>query len=251
MMRKNMTYWSLLSAAVLLAGCGGGGGDSPSSAGSPEGVYDGSISNDLVHSTVVLDDNRYYAIYGEEIDGGLAVAGLIQGSGVPNNGSFTSADLRDYVFDGSVVSGSLSASYREGVSFNGSITEQGQTVTFTGTPANDSQYNYNTAANLSNITGGWDLTTLQGESLTLDIQPGGAFTASSPGGCTLDGTIAPRASGKNVFDVDLTFGAAPCAFPGESANGIAIESLVDGQRQLIIAGTTTDRSNGTVMFGTR
>jgi hypothetical protein len=251
MMRKNMAYGSLLSAAMLLVGCGGGGGDSPSNAGSPEGLYEGTISNGLEHNTVVLDDNRYYAIYGDETESGFVVAGLIQGSGVPNNGSFTSTDLRDYYFDGSVFTGTLSASYREGRSFNGSITEGGSTVTFTGTPPNDSEYNYDTTANLSNITGAWNLFTVQGETITLNIQTSGAFAASSSGGCDFDGTIAPRASGKNMFDVELTFGAAPCAFPDQSANGIAIESLVDGLRQLVIAGTTADRSGGTVIFGAR
>lgn len=248
-MRKNRAYWSLLSAAMLLMGCGGGGGAS-SNAGSPEGVYEGTISNGLEHNTVVLDDNRYYTIYGEEIDGVFYIAGLIQGSGVANNGSFTSTDLRDYYFDGSVFTGSLSASYREGASFNGSIREGANTVTFTGTPPVNSEYNYDTVANLSNITGSWNLTSLQGESITLNIQSSGAFTGSSDG-CSFDGTFAPRASGKNVFDVDLTFGAAPCALPGQSANGIAIESSIEGRRQLVIAGTTIDRNSGTVMFGAR
>jgi hypothetical protein len=214
------------------------------------GANPGTISNGLEHNTVILDDNRYYAIYGEEADGVFYIAGLIQGSGVANNGSFTSTNLRDYYFDGSVFTGSLSASYRERASFNGSITEGVNTVTFTGTPPANSEYNYDTAANLSNIAGSWNLASLQGESITLNIQSSGAFTGASDG-CSFDGTVAPRASGKNVFDVDLTFGAAPCALPGQSANGIAIESLVQGRRQLVIAGTTADRNSGTVMFGAR
>lgn len=252
-MRAKTTYRALLSAAMLLAGCGGGGsGESTrAGAGDIEGAYEGSISSGYTHSTVILEDGRYYAIYGQETDGVSYIVGLIQGDGVANNGSFTSTNLRDYVFDGSVYSGVLSASYREDSGFSGSISDGTNTATFTGMPLGGNPYNYKSAANLSNITGSWTLTTLQNESITMNIQSGGSFTASASGGCSFDGTILPRASGKNVFDVNLTFGPAPCELAGQSANGIALEYLIEGQRQFIIAGTTTDRISGTVMFGAR
>jgi hypothetical protein len=51
------------------------------------------------------------------------------------------------------------------------------------------------------------------------------------------GTATPRSSGKNVMNVSVTFGAAPCALPGQTATGIAINYTIaaTNQKQLIVA----------------
>lgn len=248
--------FALLSA--LLAGCGGGGGGgSPAPTPAPvvlgaEGVYEGTVSNGGIHNTLILENDQFFTLYGNAIPGGLGVAGFIQGNGKSNNGTFLSTDMKDFFANGTVVSGSLSASYTAKTTFNGSITEGSSTLTFTGTsPLKNSLYVYDTAANLANIVGAWNLSDLKGAATPLNIASSGAFTGSS-GGCTFSGTLKPRASGKNIFDLALTFGAAPCLLVGQAANGIAIEyPLSTGKRQLIIVGTNTTRSNGTALLGAR
>lgn len=243
-------------AAAILAGCGGGGSDgsdspSPNVPSSAEGVYQGTISNGNEHNTLILENGQYYSMYGRTSGGDFYVHGFLQGTGTSNNGSFTSTDLKDFHFTDVVFSGSLSASYSPGVSFNGSITEGTSTATFTGAPVPDSIYNYKTPANLANIVGSWNMTSLQGSDVALNIASSGDFTGSSDG-CTFSGTIQPRASGKNVFNVSLTFGAAPCVLPGQSANGIGFEFLLsNGQRQFIVAGTNAARDRGTFLLGAR
>ena len=101
------------------------------------------------------------------------------------------------------------------------------------------------------IAGSWSLTTLDGDGLTMNVQNNGSFTAVSSG-CGFGGTVAPRASGKNVFDVQLTFGPAPCALPGQRAAGIAVAyPLGNGRTQLLVAVVTPDRSAGQAAFGDR
>ena len=92
---------------------------------------------------------------------------------------------------------------------------------------------------------------MQGASVRLTVQANGVFAATSDG-CSFSGRLTPRLSGKNVFDMNLRFGPSPCALPGQTATGIAIDfPLGGGQRQLIVAGSTISRDYGTVMFGAR
>jgi hypothetical protein len=279
-MKKIYALGTLLSTSLLVAACGGGGGSdgdstnttstststntsgntsttvnnpkpAPTVLATAEGVYEGVVSNGSSHQTIVLDDGRYYTLYGRSANDMFLVSGLVQGTGVSFEGTFTSTDLRDYYADGTVVGGTLSAGYTAGETFNGSVKEAGQTINFLGTKLTSASYSYSTAAKLANITGTWSMTTLQGDAVSFSLQTTGAFSATSSG-CSFSGTIRPRASGKNVFDVSLQFGAAPCALPNQSASGIAVEYVTNtGSRQLIIAGTNTSRANGTVMFGLR
>ena len=254
---KTCVISSTVLLTTLLAGCGGGGGSStnqtpvsvvPSRA---EGAYSGTISNGLEHSTVVLENDDYYAIYGKTLDGVFRISGFLQGSGKSLNGGFSSTDLKDFYYTGAALSGSLSASYQPGVSLNGTIVDNGASFTFTGTAINPASYNYNTAATLANVVGTWTISDLAGVTAALTVSANGAFTTSS-GGCISTGTVTPRSSGKNVFDVNLTFGAAPCNFAGQSAHGIALEYiLAGGKRQLMVAVENASRSNGTVYFGAR
>jgi hypothetical protein len=247
---KTSVAGAVMLASVAVAGCGGGGSSDPVAGSPAQGAYEGTFASGFTHLTMVLDDNRYYTLYGEESGGVFYIAGLLQGSGNARNGSFTSTDLRDYSADGTVTSGSLSASYVAGVSFNGSVTQGPTTIPFTSAPPAISDYHYDTPANLSNITGSWAMLTMFGTPVALNIQANGAFFASDDS-CQLSGNITPRASGKNVFDVNGTFSGDACTESGQSINGIAIESTADGESELIVAATTTSRSDGTVLFGVR
>jgi hypothetical protein len=229
--QKLLTVGTVL-LSTLIAACGGGGGTSApiTQVSSAQGVYQGTVSNNRQHNTMVLENDQFYTLYGNIVNGVFGVVGFIQGNGKSNNGSFSSTDLRDFLSNGTVVSGSLSASYSPNVSFNGTITEGTSTVTFTGASLQNSSYNYNTGPSLANIVGAWSLTIIQCEIVALTISATGSFTATS-GGCNFSGTLKPRASGKNVFDVALTFGAAPCLLAGQSTSGIALEYPVGGGKR--------------------
>lgn len=240
-------------AAVALSGCGGGDDSSPASIGKAEGAYRGNTSGGQQFETIILDDDRFYSLYGTISGEMFFVAGLAQGNGTSDNGQFTSSNIRDFGVS-PPQSGTLSATYVPATSISGTVTAAGSaaTLTFAGSAIPSTEFDYSTPADLSLITGAWSLRNLDGSTTTLDIASSGAMTGASSG-CAFNGTISPRASGKNVFDISLTFGAAPCAQPGQVATGIGLTFLVNGGpiRELVLAGTNSARSSAAVAVGRR
>jgi len=263
MQLNKLVVSTLVVALFALQGCGGGGGGSGSGGGSisaappaptptAEGAYYGTLSDGRQHYTLVLENGQFYTLYGSTISNVFAVSGFLQGNGSSNNGSYSATDVKDASSNSNALaSGSLSATYTAGSSFNGTFTEGTSNVSFTGAGLAPTVYNYSTSASLAAVTGSWNMTSLHGYSTTLDISASGAFTATSSG-CSFSGTMKPRSSGKNVLDVALTFGPAPCILAGQSLNGIAINyTLTNGQHQLAIVALDQARNNSSAFFGIR
>ncbi len=257
-MTKNLLALSLTVLAI--SACGGGGSDSnpaepPQPVTKAEGAYVGKF-----HSTafpqgaiqvVVLENDDFWGLYGNaNAAGDLVVYGIVQGQGKSDNGSF-SATGRDYFYTGATSAGSVSAQYVAGTSISGTINAAGQNATFAVTTAAAMPYNYNSPANLAVLSGNWAGVTLQGAPFSLNIGNNGAYNGTSEG-CAMSGTITPRTSGKNVFDVALRFGSAPCLLPNASIKGIALAiPLANGKTQLVAAGIDTARTIGSALFAVR
>jgi hypothetical protein len=245
------------AAAAVLAACGGGGGgDSPAppAAAGPtaEGAWSGTLtgSQSTAFQLLVLEDGSYWSLYGTPVGATFLVRGFIQGQGTSSNGTFTSTNARDY---GVVppAAGNVSATYTANATIQGSVAGAGGTVNFTGTPIPDTSYDYDAAASLSAIAGSWLLNGLDNANFNVTIAANGTYTGVA-GGCSVNGAFTPRPSGKNVYNVSVSFGPAPCARPNTSASGIAVHyALAGGGHQLIVAGTTADRAAGTALFGAR
>jgi hypothetical protein len=255
---------TLLLFVLLLGGCGGGsnsGGSSASNTGTPtstpgqaQGVYDGSASTGTNFESIVLPNDQLYAIYGSVSGNVFLVCGLITGQGASASGTYTAnvTDFDDCTGSLVAITGSVTASYMAGSSLNGSLTENGNTITFTGTAPAGSLFNYNGAASISDITGSWTGAVLGGESVTVTIGSDGSVSGSGSSGCSFSGTVTPDSSGKNFFDVSITYGGAPCTFPNQSGSGIAVDYLLsDGVTRQLIAAATLGSSTGTVFFAQR
>jgi hypothetical protein len=244
---------AIATTALGLAACGGDSAPATRAEGVYSGTQSGSASNAFL--LLALENDEYWALYGTSTASSFFVAGFLQGQGVSDNGSFTSSNLKDF---GTVppTSGSVSASYVVNTRVSGAITEPGGSVSFSGTPIPGPSYDYNVPAKLSDLAGAWSLTVLDGSAATMTIAASGAFTGSM-GGCTFTGTLAPRPSGKNVFNLSLTFGAAPCPLPNETGTGVALSYLLNGgvngiaTRQLMLVGVNAARTSGTAAFGSR
>lgn len=252
-----------LAIAAGLTACGGGGegAGSASDSGTPsartpvageaQGIYRGSMADGRELYIIVLENDQFYAMYGATAGNSFAVSGVVQGDGASNNGSFSSSNAVDTTSLGTLATASVTASYVLGASLNGSVTESSGAATFSTTPVAPTVVNYNSRANLADVTGTWSLTSLRGYPNTFVIAADGSFTASSEG-CSFSGTFTPRASDKNVFDVVMTFGPAPCKLPNAALKGAAIEYLLtNGQHQLIVAGIDTSRKQTAAFFGVR
>lgn len=256
-------------ALAALAACGGDDGSADLAAGgggvappppptTAEGVYGGTVtgapSGASAFEAVVLENGDIWALYGQNAGSIFNVYGLIQGSGTSSNGSYTSANARDF---GVVpaASGSISATYNAAAgTLAGSASGSGLTMQFSGGPIPGSSYNYNSAASLSTVAGSWSLQTLQGDFLTMNVSSGGSLTFTGSSGCGGTGSFMPRASGKNVFNVSITFGnSRACPLPGQTVTGIGITYPITAtsQSQLVVAVTDSARTLGTAAFGIR
>lgn len=257
-MRKTRKMFAAAWAAASLlttAGCGGGG-ETQGAAGpdaSPEGIYGGTITGASASAfqTLILDDGELWALYGTRGASAFQVRGFIQGDGNWSQGSYSVTEVRDF----GVVppkGGRLTARFDPAAgTISGEITDGQGIASFSGGPIPGSLYRYDTAARLSTVEGAWRLTDLDGQTIVLGVANDGRFSANSSG-CAFSGTLTPRPSGRNVFDLSLTFGPAPCQLAGQPAKGIAVVTpLTGGQSQLIVAATDLGRSIGTAAFGTR
>ncbi len=235
----------------------GGGDDSTSQqpGATAEGVYAGTLTGSSYHhfKTLVLENDEYWTLYGEETNSFFSVFGFVQGSGQSHEGSYTVSDLRDYALS-STDSGSAVASYDAAArTFEGSyLVDGGTAIQFTGGPITDVAYDYDQTASMSTMIGQWLATNTKGEYVTFDVAADGTVSMSQ-NGCVASGTLQPRASGKNIFDVTVTFGAAPCELPNETATGVALTYPItdSNQIQLMTAMVTQSRTHGFALFANR
>ena len=258
MKRPQRRLAALAPLLAALAACGGGGnGDSGtpanaggSSAATVQGVYQGSMTGTVdnnVFQLLALEDGTYWVLYGTASGEGFSVNGFLQGSGASGTGTFTSPDARDFGFSPSVQA-SVRASFSSSA-VSGTLSESNVSGSFSGNLTSDPSYQYDTPA-ASAVTGDWTLSLLDGTTASVSVAATGAFSASNEG-CAISGTISPRASGKNVFDVAIRFGAAPCQLPGGTASGIAMVATQGPTSELTILAVDSTRTYGLAADGTR
>lgn len=133
-----------------------------------------------------------------------------------------------------------SASYNATAkSLSGSITDATTTSTLTSVAQGAQAYNYAAAAALSSLTPGWTVTGLNGDQLLLTIDGAGVLTGTpvAPATCGFLGSVVPRGTCKNVFNVTITNNGSPsCTFGGLESSGIAyVSPLSGGGNQLNLA----------------
>jgi hypothetical protein len=236
-----------------------------------EGAYEGTLagwSPSNSFSLLVLENGDFWSMYGTTTSKGLAVAGFVQGSGTDNKSSksYTSTNSKDFGYSPAVAS-SLSAIYNlDAKTITGALTAYQSvslpvpppTSTMYGSvqinagPLTSSLYQYDTPASLTAVAGTWVATTFNGDTMVFVFSSIGTFSTTSTAGCKVSGTLVPRPSGKNVFNLDVTFGPAPCYLPNKKTTGIAISYPLPGGGSQFVAGVIDDtRTYGAAIVGTR
>jgi hypothetical protein len=258
------SFKNCLAASVcvsaLLAGCGGGGGGDatpapiPVPTPVPQGVYGGTLTGSVSKNfeLLMLDNGELWSLYGTETSTAFGVAGFVQGTGgSTSDGKFASLNTKDFGFSPAVNVTTFANYDATAKTISGTVSSPANgTVTFIGGPIPGSLYNYDKPAALATIAGSWSLSSLTGEGITLNIESSGQVTAISSLGCQFKGNVQPRPSGKNVFNVSISFGTAPCARPSQIASGIAVAyPLANGQTQLLVSVVDVNRTYGVAAFG--
>ncbi|WP_162633953.1 MULTISPECIES: hypothetical protein [Paraburkholderia] len=186
-----------------------------------EGLYSGTSAANERITGVVLETGAYYVFFGPP-GGAAGVAGVVTGTGISDGGTFSSSDGRAFdMLNHSVTSASLSATYVAKQSLDGSVSINEHSPSFT------SAYNtlYDQAPSMTSLAGAWSgqaASTGGLETSSLTVSASGAISGTTSTGCAFTGELAPHGNHGGVYDISLSFGAAPCPFASSSLSGIAV-----------------------------
>lgn len=254
---KLNTNLAITCAALALTACGGGGGGGTSLAPLAEGAYMGTSTGSNPNFFLLrLENQEIWSMSGTLASNIFTIARFRQGQSTSSDGVFAVSNAKDFTTTPAIDAPST-GTYTASNTFTATTTISGTTVTSTGSPVANSLYNYNTAAQLSDFAGSWIVNDLQGNTNSLTVTAGniaGSITSGTYTGCTYSGTLTPRSSGKNVMNVTLTYGAAPCAATdqGVSFTGIALAYIATGTtQQLLLGSVNAARTSGHALIGTR
>jgi len=248
--KRTTTFSRLIGIGFLsgLVACSNGGSDSNSNTPSPtatsaEGLWKGTPSTSRTVGGVVLDDGSYWFLY-TAIGNPNVAAGLIQGNGTSQLGSFTSSNTKDFNLEGAGIrDATITGSYVQKNSLNGTITySNGSTGSFTSTYNAD----YELAPNMNLIVGAYTGPIADGQTVTVTAASAGTLSGNSTDGCTFTGSFGPRTKG-NVFNVTVTFGGGACSNGTDTVSGIAFFDAAT--QRLYSAALNSARTNGFLFIG--
>ncbi len=221
------TCITLSALAITLLGCGGGGGggggggsvnEQSANANATEGIWSGSTKDSAGHMTdvlfVALENGE---LWGIQVTAATSSGGVMHGNIQPNNGSFSST-MRMYFSDkDTITTWTTSGNYTSKATLN-----------FTGDTPLQTTYNnaYATRASLSDLAGTYSSNVISKNNAALDVDVSidsrGKISGGDASSCFVIGQAAPRASGKNVFDVTLNAQGNDCPSGTSSTSGIGI-----------------------------
>ena len=244
-MRSSLITIILSLIFALTAGCTDA--TTTPTTGTAEGLWNGNTSTSRTLTIAVLDDGTMYAFY-SAVANPAVIAGVIQGNGTSNNGTFMASNVKDFGIGVTALEATVSANFGARQFFNGSINYQaGGTVSF------NTSYNtaYDTTPAIVSFTGvyqGQVGSSVGAQPATITMASDGTFTGSEQSGCTFTGKATVRTRG-NVLDQSITFGGSPCFFAGSTFQGVVYLDLLT--RRLFAAAPNTSRTDAVIFFGTK
>jgi hypothetical protein len=260
-MSKRPLTFALLTL-TLLAACGGGGGggsgaadDQASGQGgsseikgpqSAEGYWSGTSSAGTTIHLAVLENGESWGIYTSTQ--GSFVSGALQGQ-TQTEGAELTGTGRNYSFSTEGFStGTLKAQVRTKTSL---VTNS--LAGFSATLAYNS--GYDARATLADLAGRYLIFGRSGRDLIIpshvDINAQGVFS-NLENGCTRMGSLTPRASGKNIYNMTVSFSGACTSFAsGTRLQGIAFLDKSVTPHRLRSLSLNGDKSDGAVIIGTK
>ncbi len=207
--------------------CGGGYSASDMSsmpqptATSAEGRWTGTTPTGRAVAGLVLEDGSYWLFYSAENNPNI-LAGLVQGTGTSHSGSFGSSNTRDFNLEGAGIrAATMHGSYVPNKSFDGTIAyATGDTESFTSTYDGNSV----SAPNLTLVTGTYAGLRSDNHQVTVTVDSTGTLSRHASDGCTVAGTLSPRAKG-NVFHTSITLQGGACGTEIETLTGVAFYDI--------------------------
>jgi hypothetical protein len=245
------SFANCFNSGFAPAACGGGYGLSDVSslpqptATSAEGRWTGTTATGRTVAGLVLEDSSYWLFYTAR-DNPHILAGLVQGTGTSHSGSFGSSNSRDFNLEGTGIrAATMRGGYVPNKSFTGTIAYvTGDTESFTSTHDADSE----SAPNLTLVAGTYAGLRSDNHTVTVTVDAAGTLSGHSTDGCTVAGTLSPRAKG-NVFHTSLTFEGGACRQGTETVTGMAFYD--SATHQLYSAALNPARTTSYLFLGTK
>ncbi len=262
-------------SATVMIGCGGSHKNVPVKVDAPlevdvpvkvdgAGFYEAAqngdnepYNNEAWRETIILEDGRYYSFYENSSFSSEDeyVFGLMQGSGKEKGKDFVSTDLVEYSSKRSYASGSFNVSFPSDNEIEGTATTflNGSSLktNFKGVKKPKEEFDFDKKTDLNDVRGVWAANSyFDGAGAEIVVKDDQTLSGMVGEGCTFEGKIKPHASGKNIFDVEIKSGAAPCANAGESYSGVAaVVNYGNDGPELIVMGNNKERTAGIYIYG--
>lgn len=233
------------SAVAILAACGVGNDSSQQFAGNAEGFWRGTSSTGYEVSLAILENGETWGIY----TNGTAIYGALYGRST-GTGTIFSASGSDFnLLNWSVTSGSYSGTVMARSTIQ-AVSNRGTSVSL----AYDRSYD--NAASLAAVAGNYTVSGVSASgsasSVPMSINSGGLVTVTGMTGCSASGAVVPRASGKNIYNIAMTFTGSNCALGnGGTASGILVlDQSVTPNIALSLA-LTPNKQDGFIAVGSK
>ncbi|NML47344.1 hypothetical protein HHL11_26585 [Ramlibacter sp. G-1-2-2] len=197
-----------VTVSLGLSSCGGGGADA--------GIWEGTLDGNRPVLSIVLGDGTYYMKYA---GAGGTLGGLVVGTGDLNGNRYTSSDGVDYHF-----------AYPPQAPSPATITGKLKGFTVLDGAMNTTplslkhQRQFDPDGKLRDLAGSYPgtVTFSLGLRTTTFVVTADGNLSTTLNGCTITGHVVPRWD--DAFDLSVTFGGAPCVFPGAVFSGALVYS---------------------------
>lgn len=240
-----MKQFAAIGLTVLLAACGGGGDSATPTAPAPtvtaEGFWEGSASTGVVVALAVLETGETWGVYTSS----GSIVGALYGTTTSSAGTLSGSGKDFNIPSRTVTSGTYSGTFVAKSSIN-VTTSAGSTFSGSYKTAYEQPASLTTLADTFAGQGVSGTSPVQTVSVT--ISSSGAITVPASLGCSAAGTATPRPSGKNIFNVALTFSGTTCTLGnGAATTGIAYYDATT--RRVVVMAMNAAKADGFIYVG--
>lgn len=220
----------------------GGGGEA--TAGTAEGFWVGSSSTGYRVALAVLENAETWGVYTRN---GL-IYGAVYGTSNGTGNTFSSTGSDFNLVKWSVVNGSFTGTVVPKSTIN-AVANTGTTISLTYSTTYDSPALLSTIAGSYTVSGVSASGTSSNAPMTIDAN--GAVRVVG-NGCSAAGTVLPRSSGKNIYNINVTFTGTNCALGnGGTASGIFVLDRTVTPNIALTLALTPNKQDGFIAIGTK
>jgi hypothetical protein len=233
----------IASISIVLAGCGGGESSSSGTTNAdPQGSWTGTTPSGTAAKLVILENGESWSLEttGEEVTGAYYGQTTVSGDKVTGQtkpiGSSTSLNFTGTVAQKSTIT----------LSVNG-----GASAVFSYDSA------YDKPATSAALKGSWSVGAFSASTRigtmaakTVTINDAGAFTYNETN-CAINLSMVPRATGKNIYNVSITFVGTGCLASDVPLSGIgSVNTNVTPNRFLALV-LNSSKTDGIILGGVK